>query len=182
MCWNRLRPIYLNLGRLTAQDFVSVDRSNELSTHYQRKLLVRMFGAQALQFVSIGAAGKDGRKICKRRNWTALQRGKGSRRDMALELYAISFNDVAIEISVAKGAANRLARDCANHEEWNKRELMGHLKHNKNGRNWRPHHSSQACTHSGYGKSNPITRLKVEHESTQVSENETDGCTKEKRR
>src|ERR1700751_4428371 len=180
MCGNRLRRIYFNLGRLTAQGFVSVDRSNALTLYDQRKLLVRMFGAQALQFVSIGAAGKDGRKIGKRRNWTALQRGKGSRGDMALELYAISFNDVAIEISVAKGAANRLARDCANHEEGNKRELMGHLKHNKNGRNWRPHHSSQACTHAGYGKSDPITRLKVEHESTQLIENETDGGPKEK--
>src|SRR6516162_48203 len=180
MCGNRLSRIYVNLGRLTVQDFVSVDRSNELPIYYQRKLLVRILGAQALQFVSIGAAGKDGRKICKRRNWTALQRGKGSRRDMALELYAISFNDVAIKISLAKGAANRLARDCANHKKGNKRELVGHLKHNKNGRNWRPHHSSQACTHSGYGKSDPITRLKVEHESTQVSENDTDGGTKEK--
>src|SRR6516165_4406754 len=114
MCWNRLHPIYLNLGRLTAQDLVSVDRSNELAIYYQRKLLVRMLGAQELQFVPIGAAGKDGRKICKRRNWAALQSGKGSRRDMALELYGISFNDVAIKISLAKGAANRLACDCAN--------------------------------------------------------------------
>ena len=32
-----------------AQDFVSVDRSNELAVYNQRKLLARMFGAQALQ-------------------------------------------------------------------------------------------------------------------------------------
>ena len=99
---------------------------------------------------------------------------------MTLELYAISFNNIAIEISVAKGAAHRLARDCADHEKGNKRELVGHLKDNENGSDWCPHHSSQACTHSGYGKSDPIIRLEVEHESTQVSESETGRGTKEK--
>src|SRR6516225_1348298 len=99
---------------------------------------------------------------------------------MALQLYSISLNDFAIKISVAQGTANRLARDCTDHEERNKRELVGHLKHNKNGSNWCPHHSSQACTHSGYGKSDPIIRLEVEHESAEVSESETGRGPKEK--
>src|SRR6516225_7051040 len=101
---------------------------------------------------------------------------------MALQLYSIPLNDFAIKISVAQGTANRLARDCTDHEERNKRELVCHLKHNKNGSNWCPHHSSQARTHSGYSKSDPITRLQVERQSTQVSESETDRGTKEKRR
>ena len=99
---------------------------------------------------------------------------------MTLELYAIPLNDFAIKISVAKGAAHRLARDCADHEKGNKSELVGHLKHDENGSNWCPHHSSQACTHSGYGKSDPIIWLEVGHESTQVSESETGRGTKEK--
>ena len=99
---------------------------------------------------------------------------------MALQLYSIPLNDFAIKISVAQGTANRLARDCTNHEERNKRELVGHLKHNKNGSNWCPYHSSQASTHASYGKSDAITQLQVEHESTYLSESETGRGTKEK--
>ena len=36
---------------------------------------------------------------------------------MALKLYSISLKDIAVEISVAKGPADRLARDGADHEE-----------------------------------------------------------------
>ena len=93
---------------------------------------------------------------------------------MALKLYSISFNDFAVEISVAKGAANRLARDRADHEERDERELVGHFEHNKNRSNWRPHHGSQTCTHSSHGESDPIVRLQVQHESTKVSEDKTD--------
>jgi hypothetical protein len=55
-----------------------------------------------------------------------------SRWHVALELYFISFNDFAVKIGVAEGAANRLARDRADHQERNKRKLMGHFEHNKN--------------------------------------------------
>jgi hypothetical protein len=51
--------------------------------------------------------------------------------------YAVPLNDFAIKISTAKCATYRLARDCADHEDWNKRELVGHLKHNKNGSKWK---------------------------------------------
>ena len=99
---------------------------------------------------------------------------------MALKLYSISLDDFAVKICVANGAANRLARDRADHEERNKRELVGHLEHNKNRSNWRPHHGSQTCTHSSHGESDPIVRLQVQHESTKVSEGETDCGAKEK--
>src|SRR5208283_372862 len=91
------------------------------------------------------------------------------------------FNDFAVKISVAKGAANRLTRDRADHEKRDERELVGHLEYNKNRSNWCPHHGSQACTHSNYCESNPIVHLQVQHESTKVSEDKTDCGAKEKR-
>src|SRR5271166_1638070 len=111
-----------------------------------------------------------------------MQRGERPRWDVALKLYSISFNDFAVKIIVAKGAANRLARDRTDHEERNERELMGHFEHNKNRSNWRPHHGSQTCTHSSHGESDPIVHLQMQHESTKVSEGETDCVPKEKGR
>jgi hypothetical protein len=48
----------------------------------------------------------------------------------------------AVKIRVAKGADNRLARDRADDEKRNERELVGHLEDNKNRSDWRPHHGS----------------------------------------
>lgn len=94
-----------------------------------------------------------------------LRREKRSRQHIAFELYAILFNYAVIEVGAAKGAANRLTGDGADHEEWDKRELMGHLKHDQNGSNRRPDHRPEARTHSCDGKSDPVTRLNVEHKS-----------------
>jgi len=67
------------------------------------------------QFVTVGTAGKNWRKIREGRDWPTLERGKRSRWDVALKLNSVSLNDFTIKICVAKGAAYRLARDGADH-------------------------------------------------------------------
>src|SRR5215469_930925 len=99
------------------------------------------------------------------RNWTLLRGSHRSRANVALEFYPILFNYIVIKVGAAKGAANRLADDSADHEERNKRELVGHLKNNQNGSNRCPDHSPKTRAHSCYGKSNPVTRPKIDEES-----------------
>ena len=101
---------------------------------------------------------------------------------MAFKLYSVSFDDFAVKIRLAKGAANRLARDRADHEKRNERELVGHFEDNKNRSDWRAHHGSQACAHSSHSESDPIIDLQVKHRSTKVRESETDCGAKEKGR
>src|SRR5215831_15105506 len=120
MCSNCFDRVYRDVGRLAIEDFVSADHSNEFAVRDQRELLVRMFGAQSLQFLPIGAAGKDRREIRERRDRAALQRSKRSRRDMAFKLYSITLNDFTIKIGAATGAADCLAGDRADHEQRNK--------------------------------------------------------------
>jgi hypothetical protein len=61
---------------------------------------------------------------------------------VAFKLYSVSFDDFAVKIRAAKGAADRLARDGADHEKRNERELVGHFEDNKNRSDWRSHHGS----------------------------------------
>jgi hypothetical protein len=49
---------------------------------------------------------------------------------VAFKLYSVSFDDFAVKIRVAKGAADRLARDRADHKKRNERELVGFSQKN----------------------------------------------------